>query len=282
VLDEELRRLEPLIVRTLGSAIRYEAVLESDEAAVPLDRGQVGQIALNLIANARDAIAATGMVRIRTSANGDHVRFVVEDDGSGMSAETSARALEPFFTTKAPDHGTGLGLATVADLLRIVNAELAIDSELGRGTRVEMTLPQLKSAPAPEVAMQPLRQREPGVAEGTVLLLEDHDALRQTLAFALSFQGYRALSTATVAEALRVAASEPALVALVTDMDLPDGTGIECAAALRRERPELPVVYSSGFADAVPKLGPRDAFLPKPLSPRELLQVLERLLEPTA
>jgi two-component system cell cycle sensor histidine kinase/response regulator CckA len=275
VLDDELRRIAPLIARTLGEAIRYEAVLEAGDATVPLDRGQIGQITLNLVANARDAITGSGTVRIRSSADSDLVRWSVEDDGAGMSPELVARATEPFFTTKSPDRGTGLGLATVSDLLRMVNAELVIESEPGRGTRIAMTLPQLKGLPAP--AAGPAVDLEAGPAQGTVILLEDHDALRQSLAFSLSFQGYRVLSTGSLAEALAAAAQETNLVALVTDVHLPDGTGIECAKALRLERPDLVVVYTSGFVDVVSDLGAREAFLVKPLVPRELLSVLQSL-----
>ena len=217
-------------------------------------------------------------MRIRTQADGDGVLWSVEDDGAGMTPEVAARALEAFFTTKSPDKGTGLGLATVADLLQMVNAELELVSQPGVGTKVRMKLPQLKGTVG--ASREPARSLDPVAAEGTVLLLEDHDALRQSLAFALSFQGYRVLSTGTVAEALRAAASEPDLVALVTDVHLPDGTGLECARALRRERPALAVVYTSGYADAVSELTLRDAFLAKPLAPRDLLSALQALLSP--
>jgi CheY-like chemotaxis protein len=141
-----------------------------------------------------------------------------------------------------------------------------------------MTLPQLKGLPAPATAPAIDFEAEP--AQGTLILLEDHDALRQSLAFSLSFQGYRVLSAGSLTEALAAAAQETDLVALVTDVDLPDGTGIECGRALRLERPDLPVVYTSGFVDVVPELGPREAFLAKPLVPRELLSLLQSLQKP--
>lgn len=276
-IDYELLRLEPLITRTTGERVAYQASLNAGLAAVPLDPGQLAQIALNLVANARDAISGPGKVTITTESREDEVLWTVEDDGSGMSAEVVARATEPFFTTKPPDRGTGLGLATVAELVRVSGGRLHVDSAEGRGTRIAIVLPQV-SEPVP-AGKRPEGAANVTPVQGTVLLLEDHDALRQSLALVLSTRGYRVLSTGFVREAMEIAARQPDLVALVTDIHLSDGDGFECAAVLRRERPSLAIVYMSGLAaDASHELGKRETFIRKPVAPSELLGALRTLV----
>jgi CheY-like chemotaxis protein len=275
-LDEELRTLTALVLRTIGENITFDATLDAGASTVPLDSGQVGQIVLNLVVNARDAIEGPGRVSMRTQVQADRVRWVAEDDGSGMPPDVAARALEPFFSTKAPGKGSGLGLATVADFVREAGGTLSIDSAPGRGTRVVIDLPIVHRPP-----QRALLSRSPSPLDtggGTLILLEDHDALRQSLAFALSTQGYRVLSTGTVREAVYMAKSEPGVVALVTDLHLPDGLGTDCAGQLRAALPSLPVVYMSGMPEAAPKLGTSDTFLPKPVAPADLLRALSVLL----
>jgi two-component system cell cycle sensor histidine kinase/response regulator CckA len=276
-IDYELLRLEPLIARAVGERVSYRASLCAGVAAVPLDPGQLSQIALNLVANARDAISGSGQVTMTTELLDDRVLWTVTDDGSGMSPDVIARATEAFFTTKSPERGTGLGLATVAELVRVSGGQLVIESTEGRGTRIAITLPMV--AEAVRVGGRNEVRTDQGTGRGTILLLEDHDALRQSLALVLSTRGYRVLSTGLQREAIELAQQLPDLVALVTDVHLPDGDGTECAAVLRRERPDLAVVYMSGLAaDDSRELGRGETFLRKPVSPRDLVAALRALV----
>ncbi|MEZ6183615.1 MAG: ATP-binding protein [Planctomycetota bacterium] len=275
-LDQELERLLPIVSRTLGEGIQVDQRLEAPDVWVPLDGGELGQIVLNLAVNGSDAMQARGQLRVRSSRRGRHALLEVEDAGCGMDEETASQALAPFFTTKGEGRGTGLGLFTVAELVRTAGGTIEVDSAPGQGTRVKVELP----AVTPELfGANSTVAQPPPEATGRLLLVEDQGDLRQTLAYALALSGYDVTTASNLAEARERAEALPPDV-VVVDVMLPDGLGTELVEALRAQRPNLPVVFVSGFAgEACDALAPdgRTHFLEKPFRPRELLVVLSQL-----
>ncbi|MEX1024195.1 MAG: ATP-binding protein [Planctomycetota bacterium] len=276
-LDDELRALEPLIARTLGEGIDLRLHLDAPEVHVGLDSGQLGQIVLNLATNGHDAMRGYGRLEVRTRVVGEFAAIEVEDEGEGMDSATLARSFEPFFTTKAEGRGTGLGLTTVRDIAEVVGGRVEIHSAPDAGTLVRVELPSVRAeydSARPHPELGPERHDE------TVLLVEDKDDLRQSLAYALALRGYQVTSARSLAEARRYLDVPPDV--LVTDVMLTDGNGIDLVRELRATTPGLPVVIISGYAgeatigvDATPK---HTQFLPKPFRPRDLLLALNKLL----
>lgn len=278
--DGECRRLERLLRATLGERITLDLKLAAPQAHVGLDAGQLGQILVNLTTNARDAIPSTGRVEIETSCDEDHVTIRVTDDGAGMDADTLARAFEPFFTTRAPGRGSGLGLVTLKDIVELVDGTIRLDSSPGVGTTATIRLPRVSTldyAPVREELVSSLAGR--GLE---VLLVEDNEALRQTLGYALGLAGItvRAAGSLEEASALLEKTGSPDL--LVSDVMLPDGLGTDLVERVRANAPELPIVFMSGFAStAIEGLRegfPRAEFLSKPFRSHELIEAIGRLL----
>lgn len=275
-LDAELARLEPLLSRTLGEGISLEVLLEAPERFVPLDAGQIGQVVLNLATNGRDAMAGTGTLSVRTLEAGDAVKLEVSDSGTGMSAETLARAFDAFYTTKDPGRGTGLGLASLKDLVDLAGGEVEVESAPGQGTKVSVTLPVVTGG----LGTSATRRARVEAKGAQVLFVEDHDALRQSLAYALALSGFKVETARTLAGAREAFAAQVPAV-LVADVLLPDGESPSWVAELRRDHPNLPVVFCSGFTgeagEALPP-GPHTQLLGKPFRPAELLEAIEAVM----
>jgi signal transduction histidine kinase/ActR/RegA family two-component response regulator len=244
----------PLAENAVDPSIRLLYAPPPDGACVRCDRAQIVTAALNLIANARDAIVAgrgSGVIRVLarpSSERPDCLEIVVADDGPGMSAEVRARALDPFFTTKGAARGTGLGLSMVYGALRRCGGDLRIDSAPGAGTTVRMLLPRAARPTAAVAAAVP----QPGADGGgrAVLLVEDESDLLDTAEAMLSHLGYAVIRAGDGPSALRELASGRVVDVLMSDVMMPGGmTGVELAAAARRLRPDLPVVLASGYVD---------------------------------
>jgi PAS domain S-box-containing protein len=280
-IDASLARLEPLVRRSLGEGIELVFQPAAGSAHVFLDSGQFGQVLINLATNARDAVKGRGRVRISTQPSERGVQLVVEDDGEGMPAEVVERAFEPFFTTKDPGRGTGLGLSTVRDLVSLADGAISIESEPGKGTRVVVEFPLARGDFAPEVLGDLAAPRPLGGGEA-VLFVEDHDALRQSLGYALALQGYRVLPARRVGDALEIARRDE-IDAVVTDVLLPDGEGPAIVRDVRSRRPGIAVVYISGFpgraAGELETDDPATVFVPKPFRPQQLVEALARALQ---
>ncbi len=245
----------PLAENAVDPSIRLIYAPPPPEAFVRCDRAQILTAALNLIANARDAIAAgrgTGAIRLSAEPSPerpDCIEIAVRDDGPGMSAEVRARALDPFFTTKGAARGTGLGLSMVYGALRRCGGDLRIDSAPGAGTTVRMLLPRAASAPVPAAVPQVAASIRGGGR--AVLLVEDEADLLDTAEAMLGDLGYAVIRAVDGPAALRELGSGRVVDALLTDIMMPGGmTGLELAAAARRMRPDLPVVVASGYAEA--------------------------------
>ena len=286
-----------------GIDLRFER--PPDLWAVAADPGQVEQVVLNLVVNARDAVGSGGgRVTVRTeniaadrrppdapadAPAGDYVVLSVADTGCGMDEATRARAFEPFFTTKGPDTGTGLGLATVYGIAKHAGGFVTIRSEVGRGTTFRVYFPRTHDAVEPDRPAEPATA-VPAPSRGngeTVLLVEDDDSVRALGKYALEEAGYRVIEAADGPSALAAAAEPSAdVLVLVTDVVMPGMSGREVADRIVRDRTGVRVLFLSGYPDGhfghLGTVGDDVAFLQKPFLPAALVQRVRELLDAPA
>lgn len=295
-LNQRVRESSTMLRRLIGEQITLELELSADAGGVLVDPGQIDQILMNLVVNARDAMPTGGAITILTDfapvseaggliPPGAWTRLVVADTGAGMSGEVLAHAFEPFYTTKKHTGGTGLGLATVYGLVRQAGGFVSLDSEPGHGTIVTILLP--RHAVGQDVVTE--TRENAGSGRETVLLVEDEDAVRRLAKEILERRGYHVLAAACGQEALEVAKTHKARVDLVlTDVVMPGMSGSEVAHRLIQQRPEIRVLYMSGYADdAILRHGVQHGsvnFIQKPFSPDALSvkvrEVLDRVVSP--
>lgn len=226
---------------------RITAVLEKDSSPLPVagDPSQLEQILVNLVLNARDAMASGGRLTVRTLRQGDEVCLEVEDTGMGMSRELRERIFEPFFTTR--EQGTGLGLAVVHGIVTGHGGRIEVSTEEGRGSSFRVWLPLASPINRGEAA----GGRETGGPSGLgerVLLVEDDPGAREGLAGILRLLGYVVTEAASGEGAMEIPADPPFDV-LLTDYMLPGSSGLEVAGALRERWPGLQVIVMSGYAE---------------------------------
>jgi two-component system, cell cycle sensor histidine kinase and response regulator CckA len=281
-----------LVERVTREDIRLESDLAEGLPSVKADPDQLTHVLLNLAVNARDAMAAGGTLRISSESvdldeaaaqrlwnapPGLYVRLSVEDTGSGMAPAVLERVFEPFFTTKEVGAGTGLGLATVYGVVKQSGGYVTAASEPGVGSRFDVYLPATRE-PLSVVKAAP----EPAPASGAarILVVEDEEVVCSLIADSLTAAGYEVTATGDPRAALELA-REQRFDVLVTDMTMPHMNGTEVARALLEGRPELRVLYTSGYGAAAPAGLPGDdaAFLPKPFALFELQDRVASLLE---
>ncbi len=273
-----VRRIGELLPRLVGGCIAVKLAGVDEGAWVSGSQAALEQVVLNLAVNARDAMPDGGTISCRVRATAREVAISVADDGVGMDSETLRRVFEPFFTTKAT--GTGLGLATVADIAKRFDGRVEIESEIGRGTTFTVVLPRI----APGVGTEPPVASEARMRtrKGRVLLVEDDALVRRATERVLEKRGYTVTSVPGAREALNFLRDAPELDVVVTDVSMPDANGLELAQSIERWRPALPVVLMSG--DAVPprelRMHPRWAFLPKPIVSDALVALIEEMRRP--
>jgi CheY-like chemotaxis protein len=281
----------------MGASIELRVKLGANLPVVLADAGQFEQILLNLAANARDAMPSGGFLEIATAAvsagevpaeaakvGEQFVRLTVTDSGCGMDKETLAHIFEPFFTTKAPGKGTGLGLATVFGIVQQSGAWMDVQSEVGKGTTFTIVIPAHDG--------QTARRREgesvlPATGQGTILVVEDDDSLRALMVATLGGRKYRVLDAKDGVAAMELAKAHAGRIDLVvTDVVMPRLGGRELIPLLLAERPELRILYISGYTDreiSEFELGEHAGFLQKPFTPSTLLQIVHSILtEPPA
>jgi signal transduction histidine kinase len=294
-LRRELSGVLRLLERLLGGRVRLETRLD-DTWPVHVDPGQLEQVLVNLAINARDAMPSGGVVTVDSENEtvdaeralelgvepGDWVRLSVSDAGLGMDDETRARCFEPFFSTKG-DRGTGLGLATCHGIVRQAGGQIWVESELGKGTAFHVLLPR-HAGPAPAARRAPPAARDED-AKGhgeTILVVDDDPTVQEVARRALEHAGYRVLTASNGHEALRTVERDPRGVqALITDLAMPGMTGPELSAQARVIRPELRVLFVSGFADEEVLQGLErtgDPLLMKPYTPSDLAARVRALL----
>jgi CheY-like chemotaxis protein len=282
--------MERMLRRLIGEDVELATRLEAELGQVRADPGQVEQVILNLAVNARDAMPRGGRLTVETRnvvlddemrrtypyvVPGAYVMLTVSDTGQGMDAETRERAFEPFFTTKPAGRGTGLGLSTVYGIVKQSGGFVWIDSELGRGTAVRIYLPPVVEA-APASAGAPAAPTLAARGTGTVLLAEDEVTVRRLAVRVLRRAGYTVLEAGDGEEALRVAQGHTGPIhLLVTVVVMPRLGGRGLASRLREARPEVPVLYISGYNEEAVQhhgvLDPDTAFLGKPFTAEQLL-----------
>ncbi len=262
-LNDVIGDMERLLRRVISEDIALVTQFESSIGAVKADRGQIEQVVMNLVVNARDAMPNGGVLAISTRVvhldaayarrhagvnPGKHVVFAVRDTGVGMDAATQQRVFEPFFTTKAKGKGTGLGLSTVYGIVRQSGGHIEVRSAPGRGTTFEIILPQV-SATVPAKAEHMIHTALPRGTE-TVLVVEDEDAVRLIVRRVLRDQGYAILEARDGNEALRICAQKGDAIDLVlSDVIMPGMGGRELSRALAASRPTLPILFMSGYND---------------------------------
>ena len=298
-LTDIVRETQTMFAPLIGENIEFETDLAEDLGSVTADPGQIEQVIMNLVVNARDAMPDGGTLRV-TTANvtlaedaaergsdtppGDYVVLAVTDSGHGMDAETAGRIFEPFFTTKARGAGTGLGLATVYGIAKQFGGDIEVESEPGVGTTFRLYFPRVSAAPEPFVA-QPVDDGRPLKGTETVLLVEDEEALRSIGKEILEAYGYTVILAGDGLEALEVAhnGAEP-IQLLMTDILMPKMGGIELAEQLSALHSDLKILYTSGYNDSGTGLrrvaGSR--YLQKPYAMQHLARTLRELLDPVA
>jgi len=297
-LNAVVEGLEGLLRRLIREDIDLRLLLAPSLDPVGADPAQVEQVVMNLCLNARDAMPEGGRLAIETSnvtidaehaarldglRPGRHARLVVTDTGTGMTEEVRARAFEPFFTTKEECKGTGLGLATVREIIRECGGHISVESEPGRGTTFTILLPRAGEPAAPCEPRAPPPPVAPRGAEA-VLVVEDDETVRNLTARILRAHGYEVLTAPDGAEAIAVAGRRDGPIhALVTDVVLPQLGGPELARRLVAARPGLRVLYVSGYAASAPLVAHAAAtgtsVLTKPFSPDSLVRRLREVLD---
>jgi PAS domain S-box-containing protein len=288
--------VDKMLRRVIGEDVQLAVLIDPEVGAVKADPGQVDQVILNLVVNARDAMPQGGKLTIELSNTeldetyalgrpearpGPHVLLAVSDTGCGMDQATRARIFEPFFSTKG-DKGTGLGLATVHGIVKQSGGHVAVYSEVGHGTSFKVYLPRLKHLPAPGKSHQ--GQAELLRGSETVLLVEDEDGVRALSRHVLQGCGYTVLEARDGVEAVRVAGRHRGRIdLLLTDVVMPRMSGREVAERLAGRHAGMKVLFLSGYTeDAVVRHGILEAevaFLQKPFSPASLAAKVREVLD---
>jgi PAS domain S-box-containing protein len=296
-LNDTVAGLLPMLRRLIGEAIDVVWRPGAQPWTVQLDPSQVDQVLVNLVVNARDAIAGVGQVAIETEnvafdeayctehagfVPGEYVRLAVSDDGCGMDPETRAHLFEPFFTTKGVGQGTGLGLATLYGVVEQNQGFITVYSEPGQGTTFNLYLPRHRNQAPPAPIESPAEPARRG--RETVLVVEDEPALLNLVGMMLDQLGYRVLAAGTPGEALRRAEAHAGEIhLLVTDLVMPEMNGRDLAERLLALRPNLKRLFMSGYtAGAITHHGVLDEgvqFVQKPFSMKALATKIREALE---
>lgn len=287
--------MSELLRRTLGEGITIETVLAGGLWRTHADPGQVENAILNLCVNARDAMEGHGQLTIETSntmfapdgpgakAADPFVVIAISDNGPGMTQEVLDRAFEPFFTTKGLGKGTGLGLAQVYGFVRQSGGHVNIHTELGQGTTVCLYLPRYFGADTTVPVDEPSRDLPRAQDGEIVLVVEDEEQVRRMSIETLSELGYQVVEAQDGLDALQILANRPDITLLFTDIVMPDMNGRQLADRVRALRPELPVLFTTGYApDAVLRsgLGGQDVgFISKPFTVDQLARRVRAVLD---
>jgi PAS domain S-box-containing protein len=280
-LNAVVSETRDLLDRTLGEDVSVVTRLAGDLHPVRADRSKMEQVLLNLVVNARAAMPDGGELRIETGNADGAVQLSVADTGHGMEPEVARRAFEPFFTTRPKGQGTGLGLATAYGAVTDAGGTIDIDSAPGAGTTVRIRLPATTEA---EAATGDGDTVAPEGAGESVLLVEDEDAVRTVVMRQLGNAGYRVTGSGVPLEALRMFTADPqAYDMLLTDIVMPGMSGTQLASRLRELRPDLPVLFMSGYTTGPAPGGyelPGDSeLLHKPFDRAALLAAVRRTVQ---
>ncbi len=280
-LNHLIREMNRMLRPIIGEQVNLEIVLADQLDPVVADPGQMEQVIVNLILNARDAMPSGGTVRVITTNTEAGVTLSVTDTGGGIGASLLPHAFAPFFTTKQEGRGTGLGLSTVKEIVEQSGGEIRVESQPGAGATFTIRLPRVRPV---EAAGRAAEEQASKTGHETVLLVEDEESVRNLLTYMLQTRGYRVLQAPSGTEALPIFEAHAGDIDLVlTDIVMPGMSGLELAGRLRRMRPETPIVFISGYSgDVLTRTGPLPegtSFLPKPLRPDVLAAKLREALD---
>jgi PAS domain S-box-containing protein len=290
--------LDQLLRRLMNANIDMKTFVSKGLGAIKADPGQVEQVIMNLVVNARDALPGGGRILIETSnvdldssytldhaivRPGPYVLLAVTDTGVGMSADTVAHIFEPFYTTKESGRGTGLGLSTVYGIVKQSGGYIWVYSEPGKGTTFKVYLPRVQdSIPASPAAETPPATAPKG--RETILLVEDEPAVRELIQMVLSERGYKVLEALAPEDAERLASSNGAEIQLLlTDVVMPGMSGRDLAKRLTARHPHVRVLYMSGYTfNVIAQEGTLEegiSFLQKPFTPQVLTEKVREALD---
>ncbi|MDA1265392.1 MAG: ATP-binding protein [Planctomycetota bacterium] len=281
-LSALVENLAKLLIPSVGESIALTVEVDHRPTWIQADRTELEQVLIHLALNARDAMPLGGSLRLRTERVGDRVALSVSDSGKGMSADTLDRVFEPFFTTKEPGRGTGLGLSSVRTMVERCGGQIEAESTPGAGSTFRVTFPAVDADtldPPPIPGTRPSSD-----TTTTVLVVEDEPLVRRLVCSGLRESGYVVLEADSGAEARRLSeAHNGPIELLVTDVVMPAQGGVEVAQSIVATRPEMRVLYMSGYTEeaivlhGVPVDG--SSFLQKPFTPALLQARIEMLLQ---
>jgi signal transduction histidine kinase len=297
-LSEVVKDLEKMLRRLIDENVKMSIVPGKPPGYIKADSGYVGQVLMNLVINARDAMPDGGSLTIATSnvtldenhtrthpgaMAGSYVMLTVGDTGTGMTDEVKMHLFEAFFTTKPQGSGTGLGLATCHTIVRQCGGHIAVESEVGKGTTFQIYFPRVEQPL--QVAAKPIEARPLPRGTETVLIVEDEPSVRHLASSLLEAQGYEVLRSPNGQDALRVARQHKGspIRLVITDVVMPQMGGKMMAEWLKSTYPDLKVLFTSGYTDdAIARHGALDpgvAFLPKPYTPSTLTCKVREMLD---
>jgi CheY-like chemotaxis protein len=296
-LNMVIADIEKMLHRLIGEDIELVTILAPDLGQVLIDPGQLEQIIMNLVINARDAMPEGGKLTLETAnvnlderyvhehaevQPGPYVMIAVSDTGIGMDKATSSRIFEPFFTTKTQGQGTGLGLATVYGIVKQSSGSIWVYSEPEHGATFKIYLPRLVEVAEPLEAKPTLPELSRG--SETILIVEDEASVRDFIGTVLEVNGYTVLAAANGQEALALCQQHPQPIdLLLTDWIMPGINGHKLAEQLTRLRPNLKVLFISGYTgntiirQGIPEVG--RTLLEKPFSPGQLVSKVREVLD---
>jgi CheY-like chemotaxis protein len=294
-INSSVEAMDKMLRRVIGEDVELRTILGSDAGSIRADPSQIEQVLMNLVVNARQAMPAGGRLTIETAKvalgedyvathldvkPGPHVMLSVSDTGAGMDSETVEHIFEPFFTTKPLGQGTGLGLATSYGIVKQSEGSIWVYSEPAKGTTFKIFWPRVD----PETAVRPAKESSPPDGrDEAVLVVEDDPMVRRLAVRVLARGGYRVSEAADGAAALSMFEERGGdFDIVVSDVVMPKMSGGELVEKLRAKRPDLKVLFTSGYAgDAVAQQGVAgngDSYLAKPYTPADLLRRVREVL----
>ena len=301
-LNEAIGEIDDLLRRLVGARMRFSIGIQPNLGLVYADAGQVHQVIMNLCVNARDATPSGGRIELSITnfslkagqisgrppdaqdlVPGDYIRIAVADTGSGMDEEVQHKIFEPFFTTKSVNEGTGLGLSVVKGIVEQSAGFIGVHSQVGKGTTIAIYLPRVEGVAAitADRSPQPIPK-----GTGTVLLVEDEDLVRSAVSRVLRRAGYTVLAAGDPNTALKICNEQADAIDLIlTDVVMPEMTGIELIDNVREFHPKIATIFMSGYpGDEIARHGSfedRGLLLQKPVNPTELISFIQSTLANT-